>query len=282
MEETSSSKCFGGHQKFFTHASEVLGCDMSFAVFLPPAAEQGTCPVLYWLSGLTCTEQNFVTTAGAQRAAAEQGLLLVVPDTSPRGSQVPDAADDPYLGCGAGFYLNATQPPWRDYYLMHDYVAHELPALVEAAFPVAKDKRGARRGISGHSMGGHGAILIALRNPGRYRSLSAFAPISSPTRCPWGQNAFLHYLGEDRSTWEEWDASLLVRDAEERLPMLVDQGEEDPFLLDQLKPSLLQKACTMAEHPLKMRMRAGYDHSYFFVASFIQEHMEYHVAALSG
>jgi S-formylglutathione hydrolase len=206
----------------------------------------------------------------------------VVPDTSPRGSQVPDAVDEPYLGCGAGFYVNATQAPWRDYYLMHDYVAQELPALVEGRFPVARDKRGAKAGISGHSMGGHGAILLALRNPGRYRSLSAFAPISSPTRSPWGQNAFLHYLGEDRSSWEEWDASLLLRDAPERLPMLVDQGEEDPFLLEQLKPSLLQKACAMVEHPLRMRMHPGYDHSYFFVASFIEEHVEYHAAALGG
>lgn len=280
MEETSSSKCFGGHQKFFTHASEVLGCDMNFAVYVPEAAEKGPCPILYWLSGLTCTEQNFVTKAGAQRAAAENGLIVVAPDTSPRGTQVPDV-DDPYLGCGAGFYVNATQAPWRDYYLMHDYVAQELPALVEAAFPVAKDrKKGVRRGISGHSMGGHGAIVLALRNPGHYRSLSAFAPIASASRSPWGENAFLHYLGEDKSTWEGWDASLLVRSAEERLPMLVDQGEQDPFLIDQLKPSLLQKACAMAEHPLKMRLHPGYDHSYFFVASFIAEHMEYHAAAL--
>ena len=165
---------------------------------------------------------------------------------------------------------------------MHDYVAQELPALVEAAFPVAKDKRGVRRGISGHSMGGHGAIVVALRNPGRYRSLSAFAPIATASRSPWGQNAFLNYLGEDRATWEEWDASLLVRNAEEKLPMLVDQGEQDPFLLDQLKPSVLQMACSMAEHPLKMRLHPGYDHSYFFVASFIQEHLEYHAAALGA
>ena len=282
MEETSSSRCFGGHQKFFTHASELLGCDMNFAVYLPPQAEKGPCPILYWLSGLTCTEQNFVTKAGAQRAASENGLIVVAPDTSPRGTQVPDV-DDPYLGCGAGFYVNATQAPWRDYYLMHDYVAQELPALVEAAFPVIKDKKkGVRRGISGHSMGGHGAIVLALRNPGRYRSLSAFAPIASATRSRWGQNAFLHYLGEDRSTWEEWDASLLVRNAEEKLPMMVDQGEQDPFLMEQLKPSLLQKACSMAEHPLKMRLHPGYDHSYFFVTSFIQEHMEYHAAALAS
>jgi S-formylglutathione hydrolase len=282
MEETSSSRCFGGYQKFFTHASEVLGCDMNFAVYLPPQAERGTCPILYWLSGLTCTEQNFVTKAGAQRAASENGLIVVAPDTSPRGTQVPDI-DDPYLGCGAGFYVNATQAPWRDYYLMHDYVVTELPALVEAAFPVTKHKKkGVARGISGHSMGGHGAIVLALRNPGRYRSLSAFAPIASATRSRWGQNAFLHYLGEDRSTWEEWDASLLVRNAPEKLPMMVDQGEQDPFLMEQLKPSLLQKACSMADHPLKMRLHPGYDHSYFFVASFIDEHMKYHAAAMAS
>jgi S-formylglutathione hydrolase len=282
MEETSSSKCFGGHQKFFTHTSEVLGCAMNLAVFLPPAAETGPCPVLYWLSGLTCTEQNFVIKAGAQRAAARHGLILVVPDTSPRGTQVPDAADDPYLGCGAGFYVNATEAPWRDYYLMHDYVAHELPALVEGALPVLADERGVHRGISGHSMGGHGALVVALRNPGRYRSVSALAPIASATRCPWGQKAYLHYLGADRSTWEEWDATLLVRGAAERLPILIDQGEDDPFLVDQLKPSLLQKACAMAGHPLRMRLHPGYDHSYFFVASFIDDHLAHHAAALAA
>ncbi len=281
MDETSSSLVFGGHQKFFTHASEVLGCDMNFAVFLPPAAQNLECPVLYWLSGLTCTEQNFVTKAGAQRYAAEQGLIIVVPDTSPRGSQVPDI-DDPYLGCGASFYINATQPPWSDYYLMHEYLVKELTGLVEGSFPVAKDRKGAMRGISGHSMGGHAAIMIALRNPGRYRSLSAFAPISSPSNSPWGEAAYLHYLGEDRESWKSWDASFLVKDATEKLPILIDQGEEDPFLLDQLKPTVFQKACATVDHPLRLRIHEGYDHSYFFVASFIKEHIEYHAAALAG
>jgi S-formylglutathione hydrolase len=282
MEETSSSIAFGGHQKFFSHFSETLGCEMSFAVYVPPAAEKLECPVLYWLSGLTCTEQNFVTKAGAQRYAAEQGVMLVVPDTSPRGSQVPDVVDDPYLGMGAGFYVNATEPPWSDYYLMHDYVVKELPEVIEPAFPVARDREGVKRGIFGHSMGGHGAILLALRNPGRYRSLSAFAPISSLAQSPWGENALLHYLGSDRSDWEQWDVPSLLRDSKTQLPLLVDQGEDDPFLMDQLKSSILQKACSMVEYPLRLRMQPGYDHSYFFVASFIQDHIEYHAANLAG
>ncbi|MEE2778813.1 MAG: S-formylglutathione hydrolase [Acidobacteriota bacterium] len=281
MQETASSTVFGGEQKFFTHASDVLGCEMNFAVFLPPAAQNLECPVLYWLSGLTCTEQNFVTKAGAQRYAAEQGVILVAPDTSPRGSQVPDVQDDPYLGCGAGFYVNASEPPWSDYYLMHDYVVTELPELVETAFAVASDRLGPKRSISGHSMGGHGAILLALRNPGRYRSVSAFAPISSPSACLWGENAYTNYLGENRETWRDWDISFLVRDSQEHLPILVDQGEEDPFLMEQLKPSLFQKACSMVEYPLRMRLQPGYDHSYFFVSSFIQDHIEYHAAACS-
>ena len=276
MERIEHHACAGGWQDVYRHRSDVLGCDMRLGVYLPPqAAEPGArLPVLYWLSGLTCTEQNFITKAGAQRYAAEHGLILVAPDTSPRGEDVADA-DGYDLGKGAGFYLNATQAPWSRHYRMHDYVVEELPALVEAKFPA----NGAR-GISGHSMGGHGALVLALRNPGRYRSVSAFSPIVAPGRVPWGQKAFAAYLGEDRAAWQAWDASELVADAAERLPLLVDQGGDDEFLDGQLRPQLLQAACEAAEHPLQLRMRPGYDHSYYFIASFIGEHLAHHARAL--
>ena len=276
MERIEHHACAGGWQDVYRHRSDVLGCDMRLGVYLPPqAAEPGArLPVLYWLSGLTCTEQNFITKAGAQRYAAEHGIILVAPDTSPRGEDVADA-DGYDLGKGAGFYLNATQAPWSRHYRMHDYVVEELPALVEAKFPA----NGAR-GISGHSMGGHGALVLALRNPGRYRSVSAFSPIVAPGRVPWGQKAFAAYLGEDRAAWQAWDASELVADAAERLPLLVDQGGDDEFLDGQLRPQLLQAACEAAEHPLQLRMRPGYDHSYYFIASFIGEHLAHHARAL--
>jgi S-formylglutathione hydrolase len=275
--QTSSSKSFGGHQKVFRHDSRVLGCAMHFAVYLPPKAEREKCPVLYWLSGLTCTEQNFITKAGAQEHAARHGIILVVPDTSPRGEGVPDdPAHD--LGCGAGFYLNATHAPWSSHYRMHDYVVHELPSIIEAAFPVAPD----RRGIFGHSMGGHGALVLALKNPGRYRSVSAFAPIVAPASCPWGEKAFRAYLGDDRAAWKEWDATELVKTARERLPILLDQGYEDPFFAEQLRPELLRKACDEAGHPLTLRLQPGYDHSYYFIASFVRDHVEHHAAALNA
>jgi S-formylglutathione hydrolase len=274
MERIESHACCGGVQDVWQHASSALACTMRFGVYLPPQAAHGPCPVLYWLSGLTCTEQNFLTKSGAQRHAAEHGVIIVTPDTSPRGADVAD--DDRYdLGQGAGFYLNATQAPWAAHYRMHDYVVDELPALVDECFPTDKS-----RAISGHSMGGHGALVIALRNPGRYRSVSAFAPIVAPSRVPWGEQAFTAYLGEDRAAWDEWDAVALLAAARERLPLLVDQGEADDFLATQLQPERLAEACAAAGHPLTLRLQPGYDHSYYFVQSFIGDHIAWHAAAL--
>ena len=275
-ERIEHRACFGGWQDVYRHRSEVLGCDMTVGVYLPPQVEQGPCPVLYWLSGLTCTEQNFITKAGAQRYAAEHGIILVAPDTSPRGEDVADA-EGYDLGKGAGFYVNATQAPWASHYRMYDYIVDELPAWVEAD-PMASD----RRAISGHSMGGHGALTIALKNPGRYRSVSAFSPIVAPTQVPWGQKAFAAYLGDDREAWKAWDTVELVRQAREQLPLLVDQGDADEFLQGQLKPELLQTAAAEAGHPLTLRMQPGYDHSYYFIASFIGDHIAHHAAALKA
>ncbi|HOB67876.1 S-formylglutathione hydrolase, partial [Ottowia sp.] len=232
------------------------------------------CPVLYWLSGLTCTEQNFITKAGAQPFGAEHNLIIVAPDTSPRGEGVPN--DDAYdLGQGAGFYLNATQQPWAKHFRMEDYVVDELPALIEQHFPATQ-----ARGIFGHSMGGHGALTLALRHPGRYQSVSAFSPIVAPTQVPWGQKAFKAYLGADESTWKAHDTVALIANANERLPLLVDQGEGDEFLAGQLKPELLQAACEKAGHPLTLRLQPGYDHSYYFIASFMADHFAHHAKAL--
>ena len=274
MQNIERHACFGRTQEVWSHRSDTLGCDMRFAVYLPPQADERPVPVLYWLSGLTCSEQNFITKAGAQQFAARHGIAIVAPDTSPRGNGVPD--DEAYdLGQGAGFYLNATQSPWARHYRMYDYVVDELPALVEAHFPVD-----AARAISGHSMGGHGALTIALRNPGRYRSVSAFSPIVAPSQVPWGEKAFTAYLGEDRDAWKHWDAVELVKAAAERLPLLVDQGDADEFLETQLQPWRLQAACAAAGHPLALRMQPGYDHSYYFIASFIGEHVAHHARAL--
>ncbi|WP_312357854.1 S-formylglutathione hydrolase [Stutzerimonas balearica] len=279
LEIVSSNKSFGGWHKRYRHRSSSLGCDMVFAVYLPPQAEQGEkLPVLYWLSGLTCTDENFMQKAGAQRLAAELGLVIVAPDTSPRGDSVPDDPDGAWdFGLGAGFYLNATEEPWAQHYRMYDYVVDELPALIEANFPVSD-----RRGISGHSMGGHGALVCALKNPGRYRSLSAFAPISNPMACPWGEKAFSRYLGADRSRWRAWDACTLLAEAKERLPLLVDQGDRDDFMHGQLKPDALQAAADAAGHPLRLRIQPGYDHSYYFIASFIDDHLRHHAEALKA
>ena len=274
MERIEHRACFGGWQDVYRHRSTVLGCDMTFAIYLPPQAQESRVPVLYWLSGLTCTEQNFITKAGAQRYAAEHGIAIVCPDTSPRGDDVADA-DGYDLGQGAGFYVNATQAPWATHYRMFDYVADELPALIEAHFPVT-----AARAISGHSMGGHGALVVALSKPGRYRSVSAFSPIAAPARVPWGEKAFSAYLGNDREAWKRFDASELVQSASEKLPILVDQGQADEFLDVQLKPWLLKEAADAAGYPLYLRMQPGYDHSYYFVASFIGEHIAHHAAAL--
>jgi len=274
MERIEHRACFGGWQDVYRHDSAVLDCTMQFAVYLPPQAAQQKLPVLYWLSGLTCSEQNFITKAGAQRYAAEHGVILVVPDTSPRGADVAD--DDAYdLGKGAGFYLNATRAPWDRHYRMYDYVVDELPALIEAKFDVT-----AARAISGHSMGGHGALMIALKNPGRYRSVSAFAPIVAPSQVPWGEKAFSAYLGDDRTAWQAYDATVLIAAAQERLPMLIDQGYSDEFLSAQLKPQLLQAAAAAAGYPLTLRLQPGYDHSYYFIASFIGDHIAHHAKAL--
>ncbi len=248
---------------------------MQFAVYLPPQAEQRRCPVIYWLSGLTCNEQNFITKAGAQRYASDHGVIVVAPDTSPRGDDVADA-EGYDLGQGAGFYVDATQAPWSTHYRMQDYVARELPALIEANFP-ATDVRS----ISGHSMGGHGALVTALRNPGRYRSVSAFSPIVAPSQVPWGQKAFAAYLGEDREVWKAWDACELIATVQERLPILVDQGSGDEFLETQLQPERLQDACDAVGHPLDLRIRNGYDHSYYFIASYIGEHFIFHMRRLN-
>ena len=274
MQRIERRACFGGWQDVYRHRSEALGCEMNFAVYLPPQAETRTLPALYWLSGLTCNEQNFITKAGAQRYAAEHGVILVAPDTSPRGEGVTDA-DGYDLGKGAGFYIDATQAPWSAHYRMHDYVVFELPALIEANFPAI-----GARAISGHSMGGHGALVAALKHPGRYRSVSAFSPIVAPSQAPWGEKAFTAYLGDDRAAWRAWDAAALIAGAQEHLPLLIDQGDADEFLHGQLKPQLLQAACAAAGHPLQLRLRPGYDHSYYFIASFIGEHIAHHARAL--
>ena len=267
-------KCFGGRQVRYKHNSAVLNCDMQFSVFLPPQAAEHKVPALYWLSGLTCSDENFSVKAGAQRVAAELGIALIIPDTSPRGDGV---ADDPAydLGQGAGFYVNATQAPWAQHYQMYDYILTELPTLLEAQLPLSD-----QRAISGHSMGGHGALVLALRNPQRFTSVSAFAPIANPLNCPWGQKAFTAYLGEDRTTWEDYDASLLLAQYRGDLPMLVDQGDADNFLSEQLKPQTLYTAGMQAKANLLLRMQPGYDHSYYFIASFIEEHLRFHAGYL--
>jgi S-formylglutathione hydrolase len=279
LESISSSKSFGGWNNQFSHFSEVLNCQMRFAIYLPPQAAKGEkVPVLYWLSGLTCTDENFMHKAGAQRVAAELGIAIVAPDTSPRGEGVPDDAEAAYdFGLGAGFYVNATQAPWDKHYQMYDYVVKELPTIIESEFPVSD-----QRAISGHSMGGHGALVIALRNAERYTSVSAFSPISNPSNCPWGEKALGNYLGEDRQSWAQYDASELMKASVSHLPALVDQGEADNFLAEQLKPAALKAAACESDYPLSLRMQEGYDHSYFFIASFIEDHLRFHAAHLKG
>jgi S-formylglutathione hydrolase len=277
MESIGSARSFGGQQLRLRHRSAVLDCEMTFSLYLPPQAESGRVPLLTWLSGLTCTDENFVIKAGAQRYAAELGIALLAPDTSPRGEGVPGDPDGAWdFGIGAGFYVNATEEPWRRHYRMYDYVVHELPALALAGFPLD----GARQAISGHSMGGHGALSIALRVPGRFRSVSAFAPIVAPSSCPWGEKAFARYLGEDRGAWAAHDATELVARATERLPLRIDQGDADPWLQSQLRPGLFAEAAALSGHPLDLRMQPGYDHGYFFVSTFIGEHLAFHAGYL--
>ncbi|WP_029087133.1 S-formylglutathione hydrolase [Brevundimonas aveniformis] len=277
METLKTHTVHGGTLRYLRHDSVQTGTPMTLSVFVPPG--EGPFPVLIWLSGLTCTEDNFTTKAGAYRAAAEHGLIIVAPDTSPRGEGV---ADDPAydLGQGAGFYLDASQAPWTPNFRMESYVIEELIALIDAEFPTTTT-----RSILGHSMGGHGALTLALRHPDMFRSVSAFAPISSPTRCPWGEKAFSAYLGDDRSAWAEHDAALLLASGAGRGAfddILVDQGDADPFLTEQLKPELLRSAADAVGQRLTLRMQPGYDHSYFFMASFIDDHVAFHAARLRG
>jgi len=279
LEQVSANKMFGGQQLKFKHASAVLGCDMIFSVYLPPNARGDMkVPVIYWLSGLTCTDDNFVQKAGAQQYAAEAGVAIVCPDTSPRGEGVPDDENKAYdFGLGAGFYVNATQAPWSTHYHMYDYVTKELPkALEQSDLPLDTSNCS----IMGHSMGGHGALTIALKNPGIYKAVSAFSPICSPINCPWGEKALGNYIGANKSDWAQYDTCALISEAKEKLHILVDQGQSDNFLVEQLKPELLQAACLAAKHPLTLRMHAGYDHSYFFIASYIADHIAHHAEAL--
>ncbi len=276
LEKSASVHCFGGEQARFHHASDVLACRMNFSVFFPPDFSEDS-PVLYWLSGLTCTDENFAQKAGAQRTAAALGMAIVMPDTSPRGEGVPDAPDGAYdLGLSAGFYVNATCAPWSAHYRMYDYIVEELPALVERELRINP----ARRALCGHSMGGHGALMIALRNPHRYVSVSAFAPIAAPSRCPWGQKAFAAYLGSDQTQWANYDASQLVARATQRLPMLIDQGDADQFLHDQLYLPTFLEAAQSSGYPVEVRRRAGYDHGYYYIATFIEEHLQFHARHL--
>lgn len=274
----AGNRCFEGEQLQFTHPSVVCGGTMTFSLYLPPQAVQGAVPVVWWLSGLSCTDQNFVTKAGAQRVAAELGLAIVAPDTSPRGPEVPGDPDGAWdFGLSAGFYLDASEAPWARHYRMYTYLRDELPGVLDG-LPVDLT----RQSILGHSMGGHGAMVMALRNPGRYRAVSAFAPICSPSRVPWGEKAFGRYLGPDRRRWAEWDTCALLAHAPERLPLLIDQGEADPFLTTQLGTPWLEAACAATGHPLTLRRHAGYDHSYYFIATFIEDHLRWHGAALAG
>jgi len=271
-------RCHRGTQRVYRHESSATRCAMEFAVYLPPQAEHRRVPVLYWLSGLTCTWANFTEKAGVQRYAARHGLMIVAPDTSPRGVDLPGEDDAYDFGSGAGFYVDATREPWARHYRMYTYVTEELPALIEAQLPVDAQ----RQGIFGHSMGGHGALICALKNPNRYRSLSAFAPIGAPMRSPWGEKALSGYLGDDRGAWRAYDATVLAAGSGWRSEVLVDQGTADDFLDEQLKPQLLQDAFRAAGIPLTLRYQAGYDHSYYFMASFMGDHLAHHARLLEA
>ncbi|MDQ0317286.1 S-formylglutathione hydrolase [Amorphus orientalis] len=279
VETVSENRSFGGRQLVCRHRSSETGTDMRFSLYLPPAAESGPVPLVWFLSGLTCTEENFTTKAGAQRVAAKHGLAVVAPDTSPRGETVPDDADAAYdFGLGAGFYVDATAAPFDRNYRMASYIETELPEVLAGAFPVD----GRRQSIMGHSMGGHGALTIALRNPDRYKAVSAFAPIASPINCPWGQKALSGYLGRDEAEWRRYDACALIEDGHRVGDILVDQGLADGFLENQLKPELLEAACGKAGIPLTLRRQEGYDHSYFFIATFVEDHLDWHAERLTS
>ena len=276
MELLEEHRCYEGRQQRWRHHSSTLNCAMTFSIFLPPATETAPPPVLYWLSGLTCNDENFTTKAGAQRIAAELGIALVMPDTSPRGDDVADDAGYD-LGKGAGFYLNATQALWAAHFRMYDYLRDELPQLINNQFQVAD-----RCAISGHSMGGHGALIVALKNPGRFTSVSAFAPIVNPCKVPWGQKAFSAYLGDDEATWQEWDSCALMQasQAGDAIPTLIDQGDADQFLGTQLQPAVLAEVARQKQWPLSLRIQPGYDHSYYFIATFIEDHLRFHAKHL--
>lgn len=277
MRVTSEHACFGGTQRYLVHESRECATEMRFSVFEPPRARGGRVPALYYLAGLTCTEETFMIKAGAQRLAAELGLLLVAPDTSPRQPRLPgdDAGWD--FGLGAGFYVDATRAPWSAHYRMYSYVTRELPSIVEASFAADPE----RRGIFGHSMGGHGALVCALRNPDRYRSVSAFAPIAAPTQCPWGRKAFTGYLGPDESTWLEYDASVLVAGRPFHSPILIDQGSADQFLVEQLNPDVFADACRRSGQAFELRVHPGYDHGYYFIQTYVADHLRWHAEALT-
>ena len=280
LETLNRHRCFSGELGFYRHRAVTTACAMRFSVFTPPQAQNARVPVLYYLAGLTCTEETFMIKAGGQRIAAELGLMLVAPDTSPRGVNLPGDSDSWDFGTGAGFYLDATQEPWSRHFRMYSYVVSELPALVNAEFPTDPE----RTGIFGHSMGGHGALVIALRNPQRYRSISAFAPIAAPKQCPWGKKAFLNYLGPDRGSWDDYDATeimLKIQDTSARPPILIDQGTADQFLETQLHPHLLEEAASKIGYPLALRRQPGYDHSYYFISTFIEDHLRHHHRTLS-
>jgi S-formylglutathione hydrolase len=278
MELVSEHRCFDGVQRFYRHDSAVIGLPMRFAVYLPPQARHGVVPGLFYLAGLTCSEETFAIKGGAQRLAAELGLALIMPDTSPRGANLPGEADSWDFGVGAGFYLDAEREPWRAHYRMESYIVDELRGLVTSALPID----GERLGICGHSMGGHGALTLALRHPEVFRSMSALAPVCAPLQCPWGQKALAGYLGENKAGWSEHDATELLRSRGARFPagILVDQGLDDRFLAEQLKPELLEAVCREVGQPLTLRYHAGYDHGYYFVASFIADHLQHHARAL--
>ena len=269
-------RCFGGTVGYYRHASAVCQGEMKFAVYQPPQAQSEVVPVLYFLSGLTCTEENFMVKAGAQRYAAEYGLMLVAPDTSPRNTGIPGEDEDWDLGTGAGFYVDATAAPWNQHYQMYRYIVQELPAVIAQHF----GPQSQRQGIFGHSMGGHGALVCGLRNGDRYQSISALAPIAAPMRCPWGQKAFTHYLGADQAAWHAYDASELVRTTTDQRPILIDQGAADAFLEDQLLPAVFEQACAAVGRPLTLRIHPGYDHSYYFIATFVGDHLRYHANVL--